>query len=42
MTPEAWAAELARRDLTRRLQEQIDRYRVLADEARRAREAQAE
>jgi hypothetical protein len=43
MTPEEWAAELARRDdLTRRLQEQIDRYSVLAEEQRRARGAQAE
>lgn len=41
-TPEERAAELAyQEDLTRRLQEAIERYRRLAEERRRARESGA-
>jgi hypothetical protein len=39
MTPEEWRAEKARRaDLTRRLEEMIDRYRKLSAEKRAAEE----
>jgi hypothetical protein len=41
-TPEEWAAIEARHeDILRRLQEMIERYRVIIEEKRRRREAEA-